>query len=113
MRESIELILLPHLLFTKDGANDFHEKNRMNGLRKARSKSWWNDKWRGFYYAFLAFISNEENGIRIDIQSNTPVTLKNSLRWTHAPVNHVAVAKLERDYYEEFDPELEGTLEDA
>lgn len=65
--ENRRIELSAHIIFT-DLENRLIESNsRMHQLRRGFCKSWWNDRWRGFLRAFLAFISEEKDTISLPV----------------------------------------------
>jgi hypothetical protein len=103
VHESLTVTLNPHIVFTKDGLQEplvqdaeLNKKAQQSKRRKV-ARSWFNDKWRGFFYPFLAHISNDENGIRIDIDDNGPLLFSGALSKIVVPVTHAVVKDLQAD----------------
>ncbi|WDA39312.1 toll/interleukin-1 receptor domain-containing protein [Sphingobium sp. YC-XJ3] len=61
------LELKPQVVFTEDGVNPIDSKTKMARLRKSFCKNWWNDQWRTLLRAFLRFLAEDENEIRISL----------------------------------------------
>jgi len=47
-----------HILFTRNGKDDFPSVERMHSLRRGFCKSWWNDRWRDLNVGFLSWLSS-------------------------------------------------------
>lgn len=116
IHESLTVTLNPHIVFTKDGSVeqlvDDPELNKkaQHSKRRAVARSWFNDKWRGFFYPFLAHVANQDDGICLDILDNGPLLLSRDLASVVVPVTHQKVKELLADddlAYEEEELTLE------
>lgn len=54
-----------HIVFSKDGLTLLDSKERMHILRRSFCKSWWNDRWRDLFLAFIAWLSEGKDIIKI------------------------------------------------
>ena len=63
-----------HIVFTElDGS--LVDVRRMHRLRRSFCRSWWNDRWRGFLRAYLAFLSDGAETIEIPVGSGRVVSV--------------------------------------
>lgn len=58
--------LRAHIIFTGEDGSPVDLK-RMHKLRRSFCKSWWNDRWRGFMKAYVAFLSQGKDAINLDV----------------------------------------------
>lgn len=78
--------LSAHIVF-----NDIETKlplesvQRMHKLRRGFCRNWWNDQWRGFLKAFLAFISKNKSIIQLPVGNNRFVDIDASTLTFTAP----------------------------
>ncbi len=98
--DGLLLTLSPHILFTKDSVteplDDDPTRNyrKQHGRRRAIAKLWFNDKWRGFLYPFLAHMRESNGDIQIQFDDNSPMVFSGALSSVEVPVTHVAVSEL-------------------
>src|SRR5690606_28979186 len=59
--------------------------SRMHQLRRGFCKSWWNDRWRGFLRAFLAFISEGRNTISLPVGGQRTIKIRALPMKFHSP----------------------------
>lgn len=59
--------LRSHIVFTDSEGRPFESVARMHQLRRRFCKSWWNDRWRGFLRAFLAFAAQGTDTISLPV----------------------------------------------
>ena len=57
--------LRTHIVFTDTDGQLIESTSRMHQLRRSFCKNWWNDRWRGFLRAFLAFASQGKETISL------------------------------------------------
>jgi hypothetical protein len=106
LREENMLVLLPHILVTSDGVDgrlsddDRYHVRRMVRARRRVAKSWWNDKWRGFYYAFLAWMAEGRDDILIPLGNAGDLVLETKPQRVSCSVSHTAIGELNRDVFE-------------
>ena len=98
--DGLVLTLSPHILFTKDSLgkplddDPNRDYKKQQKLRRAIAKLWFNDKWRGFYYPFLAHVQERDGTVRVDIQGNSPMVFAGALSTISVPVTHSPVEAL-------------------
>lgn len=103
------LVVLPHILVTSDGVDgrlsndDRDHVRRMVRARRRVAKSWWNDKWRGFNYAFLAWLAEGKDDIVVPLGDAGMLILESMPQRTTSPVSHHAITELNRDVFERDD----------
>jgi len=66
----IRLELTPHVLFTEDSGELVDPPSRAHRLRRGFCRNWWNARWRDFQRAFLAYLSQGNDWIRIPVGSD-------------------------------------------
>lgn len=67
--------LRAHIIFTGADRQPIESISRMHQLRRSFCKSWWNDRWRGFLRAFLAFISKGSDAIVLPVGGNRAIQI--------------------------------------
>lgn len=67
LNETRRLELRAHIVFTDTNGQLIDSVARMHQLRRSFCKNWWNDRWRGFLRAFLAFVSQGEQTISLPV----------------------------------------------
>jgi hypothetical protein len=65
--------LRSHIIFTDVGGEPINTVSRMHQLRRSFCKSWWNDRWRGFFRAFLALASQGSDVIELPVGSGRSI----------------------------------------
>lgn len=98
--DGLILTLSPHVIFTKDSIREpldddpTRDHKIQHNRRRAIARLWFNDKWRGFFYPFLAFVREKDGVIRMSFADNTPLVFAGTLSTLRIPVTHVAVSEL-------------------
>ena len=57
MSDPTRMLLRPHVIFTEDGKTPLFSNQRMHVLRRSFCKSWWNDRWRDLFLAYVEMLS--------------------------------------------------------
>lgn len=90
------ICMIPHVVFTEDGANPLSDKAKMHRLRRGFCASWWNDRWRDLLLAYLHMISNEKDQIDIPVGidqfisfSSRPLTLETDYTLVSAEISDI------------------------
>jgi hypothetical protein len=98
--EGLVLTLSPHIIFTKDSVSEpldddpQLDQGKQHSRRRAIARRWFNDKWRGFFYPFLAFVREGDGNIQVSFKNNSPLVFAGTLSTLKVPATHVAVANL-------------------
>ena len=98
--EGLVVTLSPHVHFTKDSIGEpldydaTRDYRKQQVRRRAIARLWFNDKWRGFFYPFLAFVREGDGTIQVPFEGNTPLVFAGTLSTLKVPVTHVAVSEL-------------------
>lgn len=98
--DNLTLTLIPHICFTKDGIslplsdNPEADKKLQHRHRRAISKLWFNDKWLGFYYAFMVYLAGDNQEVVIPVTGNTALSISSNLAQVIIPARHTKVESL-------------------
>ncbi len=98
--QGLVLTLIPHIMFTKDSISEpldddpVQDQRKQHSRRRAIARLWFNDKWRGFFYPFLAFVREDDLRITLSFKDNSPLVFAGTLSTLSVPATHVAVADL-------------------
>ncbi len=79
------LELKPQVVFTEDGMRPIDSKAKMARLRKSFCKNWWNDQWRTLLRAFLTFLADEKQEIRIPLAGSAAAVFEAEMMTFEAP----------------------------
>ena len=96
-----------HIVFTElDGS--LVDVRRMHRLRRSFCRSWWNDRWRGFLRAYLAFLSDGAETIELPVGSGRVVSVvATPVRFVSPMGLHDSAETADDDVVELVDPEPE------
>jgi len=67
--------VLPRVLFSEDGKTLIPDVKKLHRLRRSIPKSWRNEKWRDMLLAFLFWLSDGKNFIKLEVGSNAVITV--------------------------------------
>lgn len=113
LSERCYVILIPHIVFTRDGVSEpldpdpNRDRRIQHQKRRSIAKLWFNDKWRGFYYPLLEFWKGDSQEIVVEFAENTPLIFSSTLSTLQVPLTHEKVTSLQPDEYVESDEEEE------
>jgi len=65
--------VLPRVLFSEDGKTLIPDVKKLHRLRRSIPKSWRNEKWRDMLLAFLFWLSDGKNVIKLEMGSNAVI----------------------------------------
>lgn len=100
------------IVFTDDDGKPLNSPARAHRLRMSFCRSWWNDRWRGFLRAFLAFIADGSNTIELPVGSGRNVVVSATPIMFSSPVGLSDLVPLvDDDPIEEPDDDL-GDLDE-
>jgi hypothetical protein len=103
--------LRAHIVFSGDDGLPLESAARAHRLRRGFCRNWWNDRWRGFMRAFMAYLANGERQIKLAVGegrfvviASNPLEFRSPVRLTDgpAPIDEPAIP----------DPEDEDTWDD-
>ena len=67
--------LRSHIIFTDTDGQPINSVTRMHQLRRSFCRSWWNDRWRGFFRAFLALASQGTDVISLPVGGSRSIQI--------------------------------------
>lgn len=71
--DETHLVLKPRIIISDDGQTPLKSKKKLNSVRRALTKMWFNDKWRGLVSGFSAWLA--EGGETITLSAATAITI--------------------------------------
>lgn len=78
--------LQAHVLFSEDSGTLVDSEARMHRLRRGFCKNWWNPRWRDFQRALLAYLSQGNDAIRLDVGGGRYIELGSAPFVFNSPV---------------------------
>jgi hypothetical protein len=91
------LELRAHIIFTGADGDPVSSTLRMHQLRRSFCRSWWNDRWRGFMRAYLAFIANGTDTIILPVGDGRAISVGAAPLTFHSPKSLSDAAELMED----------------
>ena len=91
------LELRAHIIFTGADGDPVSSTLRMHQLRRSFCRSWWNDRWRGFMRAYLAFIANGTDAIILPVGDGRAISVGAAPLTFHSPKSLSDAAELMED----------------
>ncbi len=74
-------IIRSHVLFSDDGNQFWESKEKMHSARRSQCRDWWNDDWRDRLLVTMAYLSEKDGFINIELGK------KISLKIARSPIN--------------------------
>jgi hypothetical protein len=72
--ETSHIILKPRLIISDDGKTPLKSKTKLNAVRRAVTKMWFNDKWRGLVLGFASWLAGD--GSHIALRAGEAATVR-------------------------------------
>jgi hypothetical protein len=79
--------LKSHVIFSLDGKTPLGSKEQMHTLRRSFCRNWWNEKWRRLLLAYLTYLSDMPNNIRVNVAPNLYFSLNSEPLKFNSPVS--------------------------
>lgn len=82
-------VINSHIWFTSDGENLIPEAGKQHAARRKQGKNWWNNDWRSKTLAFVQFLAEEDETIKLELGSEECAKISiNPIMFT-SPVTYV------------------------
>lgn len=95
-----------HIWFTSDGENLIESQSIQHSSRRKQGKNWWNNDWRDKILAFMKFLSDEENFIKLEVGSQeiikvctNPLMFKSNVSYIDPNIENLPNDELEFEAY--------------
>jgi hypothetical protein len=73
--DASHIVLKPRLIISEDGKTPLENKTKLNAVRRAVTKMWFNDKWRGLVLGFSAWMAEGGGTIMLDVGGGGGIAL--------------------------------------
>ncbi len=82
-----KVLLIPHVVFTRDGINPLDDKNKMHSLRRGFCRNWWNDRWRDMLLTYLYLLSEGNESLKLLVSDNGVIEIGSRPIFFSCPVS--------------------------